>query len=82
MFINKRQLMFLYKCIGLMDCGARHLTIIVGTGVGQFANENYLLSQTFDHFFSNAGFWPGGVFAAGIDSQILKHCIIARNKLH
>ena len=52
--------MFLYKCIGLMDCGARHLTIIVGTGVGQFANKNYLLSQTFDFFFFKCGVLAGG----------------------
>ena len=50
MFIEKWQLMFLY--IGRMDWGAGHLTIIVGTGSGTFADKNCPPDQAFFNFFS------------------------------
>ena len=59
MFIKNWQLMFLY--IGLMDWGAGHLTIIVGTGDGAFANERC----------PHPGFaCPGVMLAAEIDSRM------------
>ena len=39
MFIEKWQCIFLF-IIGLMDWGAEHLTVIVGTGGGSFANKS------------------------------------------
>ena len=33
--------------------GAGHLTIMVGPGVGAFANKNCLQGRAFDHFFLN-----------------------------
>ena len=50
-----------------MDWGAGHFTVIVGTG--DVVNENCLLSQALDNFFSNAQGLPGGMLAAGIDSH-------------
>ena len=57
MFTRKWQLTFLY--IALMDLGARHLTIIVGTGDGAFANKNCPQAWVFDHFFKCLGFARG-----------------------
>ena len=71
MFTRKWQLMFLY--IGLIDLGATHLTVIVGTGGGAFINKNCLQGRAFDHFFKCPGFARGfawGMLAAGIDSHI------------
>ena len=49
--------MFLY--IALMDWGVGHLTVIVGTGVGVFTNENCLLGRAFDHFSQMPGVCSG-----------------------
>ena len=40
--------------------GAGHLTIIVGTGGGAFANKNCPLGRAFDQFFQMPGVCPGG----------------------
>ena len=54
-----------------MDWGAGHLTIIVGTGGGAFANKNCPQGQAFEQFFQMPGVYPGGgMLAAGIDSYI------------
>ena len=54
-----------------MDWGAGHLTIIVGTGGGAFANKNCPQGRAFEQFFQMPGVCPGeGMFAAGIDSHI------------
>ena len=39
-----------------MEPRARHLTIIVGTGGGAFANKNCPQCWAFDHFFKCPGF--------------------------
>ena len=50
--------MFLY--IGRMDWRAGHLTIIVGTGRGVFANKNCPQGRAFDsNFFKGPGFVRG-----------------------
>ena len=54
-----------------MDWGAGHLTIIVGTGGGAFANKNCPQDRAFEHFFQMPGGLPGGMLAAGIDSHIM-----------
>ena len=56
--------MFLY--IGLIDWGAGHSTVIVGTGSGAFANKSCPQGRAFDH----ARGLPGEMLAAGIDSHI------------
>ena len=51
-----------------MDWGAGHLTIIVGTGGGPFANKKCPQGRAFELFFK----CPGGMLAAGIDLHITK----------
>ena len=59
-----------------MGWGARHLTIIVGTGGGAFANKNCLQGRACELFFQMPGVYPGvcpgggGMLVAGIDSHI------------
>ena len=59
---------FVYWSNGL---GAGHLTIIVGTRGGAFANKNCPQGQAFDFFFQVPGVCPGAMLAAGIDSHII-----------
>ena len=54
----KWQLIILY--IDRMDWGAGHLTIIVGTGGGAFANKNCPQDRAFEHFFQMPGVCLGG----------------------
>ena len=56
MFIEKWHLIFLY--IGRMEWGAGHLTILIGTGDGAFANKNCPPDQAFFNFFFRV--CPGG----------------------
>ena len=58
--------------IDRMDWGAGHLTIIVGTGGGAFANKNCPQCRAFEQFFQMPGGLPGGgVLAAGIYSHVI-----------
>ena len=52
-----------------MDWGAGHLTIIVGTGSGAFANKYCPQGRAFEQCFQIPGLT--GVSAAGIDSHII-----------
>ena len=54
-----------------MDWAAGHLTIIVGTGSGAFANKSCSQGWAFDNFFQVPGEWGWGMLAAGIDSHII-----------
>ena len=55
----------------LIDWGAGHLTVIVGTVGGAFGNKNCPLGRAFDHFFKCLGFAEeGGMLAAGIGPHI------------
>ena len=62
---------FVYWSDGL---GAGHLTIIVGTGGGVFANKNCPEGRAIGNFFQVPGVCPGvcreGMLAAGIDLHI------------
>ena len=60
-----------------MDWEAGHLTVIVGTGAGAFANESCLQVRAFNQFFQMPQGLPGaggggyrGMLAAGSDSRI------------
>ena len=54
-----------------MDWRAGHLTVIVGTGGGAFANNSCPQCQAFDQFFPMPGGLPGGMLMAGVDSHII-----------
>ena len=56
--------------IDRIDWGAGHMTIIVGTGGGAFANKSCPQGRAFEQFFKCPGVCPGGMLAAGIDSHI------------
>ena len=54
-----------------MDWGAGHLTIIVGSGGGAFANKNSPQGRAFEQFSQMPGVCPGrGMLAAGIDLHL------------
>ena len=61
-----------------MDWGTGHLTIIVGTGDGAFANNNCPQDRAFVNFFQMTrvcpGVCPGGMLGVGIDSHINRVC--------
>ena len=54
MFIKKWQLMSLY--FGLMDWGAGHLTVIVGTGAGHLPTKIARMAGHLTKFFKCPGF--------------------------
>ena len=60
----------IFVYIGRMDWGVGHLTIIVGTGGGTFANKNCPQSCAFDHFFQMSRVCRGGMLGLE-DSHII-----------
>ena len=70
MFIKKWQLISVLY-IALMDWGIGHLTVIVRTGGGVFANESCPQGRAFNQFLPIPGVSRGrGMLAVGIDSHI------------